>query len=120
MQTPCRSSVAVAIPNGRNLTSAFTVTALDGTKITLKDHDIQIFQPFQFQPQDARVVTLIHEMSHYLGGPEGSADLVDDHGYGWMDKLQNLSPKHKAHNAECFSNFAFDAKFHRQPIKFPA
>jgi|HubBroStandDraft_3_1064219.scaffolds.fasta_scaffold09558_2 peptidoglycan hydrolase-like protein with peptidoglycan-binding domain len=115
-----RNAVAVAVPNGRNLTGEFTVTALDGTKITLKDNEIQIFQPFQFQPQDARVVAVIHEMSHYLGGGEGSGTLVDDHGYGWVDKLQNLSPKLKVRNAECFSNFAFDAKFHRQPLTFPA
>jgi hypothetical protein len=119
-----RNAIAAAIPNGRNLTGPkdkLTVTALDGTKITLRDKDIQIFPPFPFQPQDAQVVSLIHEMSHYLGGPDRSALGIDDYGYGWVDddEIQNLSPAQRARNAECFSNFAFDARFHRKPFKFP-
>jgi hypothetical protein len=115
-----RNAVAVAVAGGRNLKTTTTVTALDGTKITLDDHKIQIFPAFQFEPQDARIATLIHEMSHYLGGPDGATNTIDDHGYGWVDHLTNLSPRLKARNADCFSNFAFDARFHRRPFTFPA
>jgi hypothetical protein len=116
-----RNAVAVANADGKSQAGKTTaVTGRDGTRITLKDDEVQIFQAYQFNTMDAKVGTLLHEMSHYLGGPDGSPDCIDDFGYGWVDELASLPPARKARNADCYGNFAFEARFHRPPFHIPA
>jgi hypothetical protein len=115
-----RNAVAVAQADGKSLKGQTAhVTALDGTRLTLEMDKIQIFQPFQFQAVDGKLRTLIHEMSHYLGGPDAAPDCIDDHGYGSAEQLSSLKPNLKARNADSLANFAFEARFHRPPFLLP-
>ena len=65
---------------------------------------------------DQRIATIVHELAHFVGPEYG--DLITDYGYGWLDdpKISRLTPYQKQHNADCFSNLAFDAKFGRAPV----
>jgi len=110
-------AVANAIPHGVAMKGqTTTVHARDGAKLVLRDDQINIFRPFQFESPDGQVCTLVHEMSHYLGGPEGAGNAVDDWRYGSPGDLSGLDPKFKARNADSYGNFAFEAHFHREPF----
>jgi hypothetical protein len=116
-----KNAIADASADGKSSKGqTHTVVARDGTRITLKDDEIHIFPADQFQTRDGQVKTLLHEMSHYLGGPDGSADCIDDFGYGWVEMLASLKPHLKSRNADCYGNFAFDAHYHRQPFILPS
>jgi hypothetical protein len=93
---------------------------LDGKRITFEVDKIYIMPPFQFQPPDGRSLAVMHEMSHYFGGPDNAPDEIRDTGYGWRDTLSSLTPSQKARNADCYSNFAFEARWNHPPMTFPA
>jgi hypothetical protein len=115
-----RNALANASADGKSRAGkTTTVTARDGTRVTMKDDEIQIFQAYQVNTMDVKVKCLVHEMSHHLGEPDGTPDCIDDWGYGWVEELASLKPALKARNADCYGNFAFDAHFHRPPFGVP-
>ncbi len=64
---------------------------------------------------DDRIQTIVHELAHFLGAT--GADSITDHAYGDVDSpaVANLTTSQKMHNAECYGNFAFEARFGRSP-----
>ena len=72
---------------------------------------------FDRTTDDDRIQTLVHELSHFVGGASGGANSIDDHAYGdWnAPEMRALSTHKKTRNAECYGNFAFDARFLRSP-----
>lgn len=65
---------------------------------------------------DNRIQTIVHELAHFVG-PSGF-DQISDFAYGQQTdkKMLALSPSQKQHNAENYGNYAFEAKFGRQPL----
>jgi len=59
--------------------------------------------------KDYRIMSIIHELAHFVGPEKG--DQILDYGYGTTAKLATLSPYRKQHNAESFGNFAYGCKF---------
>lgn len=63
--------------------------------------------------KEQAVTTIVHELAHFVGPAAGNT--ITDHAYGLPDspKMQHLTHDQKIHNAECYCNFAFSAKFGR-------
>ena len=59
------------------------------------------------------VMTMIHELAHFVGFPEH----ITDHGYGWIDdpRMTKLVSWQRLYNAESYCNYSFDARFGRRP-----
>jgi hypothetical protein len=115
-----RNAVAIAFSDGPSGGPPVKGRTLDGTPITFEVDKIYIMPPFQYQSPDGRSLTLIHEMSHYFGGAERTPNEIKDTRYGWRDALVTLTPSQKARNADCYSNFAFEARWNRPPMAFPS
>jgi Putative peptidoglycan binding domain len=116
-----RNAVAVSFSGGRDMQGT-TIKGRDkdGKRVVMDGGKIYILPAFQFNTGEGQVMTLIHEMSHYLGDEDGKPNQIDDYGYGWIDRLDALSPRLKARNAQCYGNFASEAKLGREPFVIPA
>ena len=114
------NAVAIAFSDGPGDGPPVPVRTLDGRRVILEIDKIYILPAYQFQPLDSNIITVIHEMGHYFGGPENSHDEIMDTARGWRDKMTSLTPAQKARNADCYANFAFEAKWHREPMTFPS
>jgi peptidoglycan hydrolase-like protein with peptidoglycan-binding domain len=68
-------------------------------------------------PNDQVVMTIVHELAHFVGPTVLGA--VEDHAYGWVDgaRMRTLPAAWRPFNAECYNNFAFDARHHRAPMR---
>lgn len=93
--------------------------ALDGADIVLRPGKIMTMPVYRFATRDYQICTLIHELSHYMGPPEGHADGIDDPPSGSSSKseVDKLRPEQRPRIAECYSSFAFEAAFRREPLK---
>ena len=59
--------------------------------------------------RDAFAYVLIHEFAHYVGPPGDSGNEIDDHAYKHKPpKYDHLLPWQRVHNADCYSQFAFE------------
>jgi len=74
---------------------------------------IYLCETLRLATKEYAVTTIIHELAHFVGPTAGNT--ITDHGYGSADtaKVKNLTPYQKVHNAECYCNFAFEAKYAR-------
>lgn len=115
-----RNPVAIAFSDGPSGGPPVGARTLDGQAIQFEVDKIYVLPTFQHQSPDGRSVTLLHEMAHYFGGPDRSPNEVGDIRYGWRDSLSSLTPAQKARNADCYANFAFEARWSRPPLTVPA
>src|SRR5262249_49865077 len=112
-----RQPLAVSLSGGRNLQGTILKARdRDGNPVIIDAGKIYILPAFQFNTGEAQVMTLIHEMSHYLGEEDNKPNQIDDYGYGWIDRLADLAPRLKARNAECYGNLASEARLGREPF----
>jgi hypothetical protein len=114
------NEVAIAFSDGPSDGPPTSIKTLDGKRIILEIDKIYILPAFQFQPLDAHIVTIIHEMGHYFGGQDNAPDEIKDTARGWRDQMTSLTPAQKARNAECYANFAFEAQWRRPPLTIPS
>lgn len=86
---------------------------------SLRQDSIYLFRRLDLLPPDQVIMTIVHELAHYVGPTV--IGIVDDHAYGWVDgtRMKTLPAAWRPYNAECYNNFAFDAKYHRTPARPP-
>jgi Putative peptidoglycan binding domain len=60
---------------------------------------------------DAFAYCLLHELAHFVGpNYESPAGIIDDHAYRHIgNKYDMILPWQRVHNADCYSQFAFEA-----------
>ncbi len=111
--------LAISIPGGVNMKGqTYGITLRNGQKFTLGADKIVLQVIFFFATEDLMVDTLIHEMAHFIGAAQGP-DLIDDppgrsSAQSFIDKL---TPAQRPRIAECYSLFAYEAKFGREPLR---
>jgi hypothetical protein len=68
---------------------------------------------FDVTTDDDRIQTIVHELAHFVSVGEA----IDDHAYGDHNgkAMAKLTTRQRLHNAESIANFAFEAKFGREP-----
>ena len=68
-------------------------------------------------PNDQVVMTIVHELAHFVGPTVVGA--IEDHAYGWVDRarMKTLPAAWRPFNAECYNNFAFEAHYRRAPAR---
>jgi hypothetical protein len=110
---------ALTFPHGVALSGFDKAKAQDGSDIQLPRDKIMIFIPFGRSTRDGQVITLLHEMGHYLGGPDGSAELIDDppSRSSAPSEIAKLPPERMPFIAENYGTFAFEAHFRREPFR---
>ena len=84
---------------------------------SLRKDTIYLCTRLDGKPDDQVVMTIVHELSHFVGPTV--IGIVDDHAYGWVDgtRMRTLPAAWRPFNAECYNNFAFEAKYHRAPVR---
>jgi hypothetical protein len=110
---------ALTFSNGVNMRGIVNKgKAQDGSEILIPADKIHITIPFRFITRDLQIITLIHEMGHYLGPADGNPDSIDDPpgGNSAQDIIAKLPPERKPRIAECYADFAFEALFKRDPF----
>ena len=115
--------LALSTMNGVNRqTEEDKRTAMDGASVILRPGKVMMMPVYRFSTRDLQICTLIHELAHYLGPKEGNPDAIDDPPGGSSSSaaIAKLRPVQRPRIAECYSNFAFEAKFHREPMKLIA
>jgi hypothetical protein len=60
--------------------------------------------------------TIVHEMAHFVGPDFRGADAVKDHSYHTRANFNTLPPHWAVRTADCYSQFAAEAKFGRPAI----
>ena len=77
---------------------------------------------FAFATRDAQIITLIHEMAHYLGDPDGAPNSIDDPpgGSSASSEIAKLPARLRPRIAENYATFAFEAHFRRPPFRILA
>jgi hypothetical protein len=111
--------LAVAQPNGAALKGKKTrVKMQDGSVFMVEDDKVWIQVIYFFATDDLKVGTLIHELAHYVGAPDGLPDSIDDPPGQRSSRadIDKLSPRPRPRIAECYALFAFEANFGRAPI----
>ena len=109
-------AVAMTMAGGRRLSGNVNFHTLDGQPYSVPIDKILITYPYIRTTADTSVCTLIHEMAHLLGGEDNSYGQIIDFSYGTPAELSLLTPQQRAHNAENYSNFAFEAFHEREPL----
>ena len=107
----------MTISGGVNEVGSETIVIEDGAPVSLPVDKIIILYPSIRATTDAEICTLIHEMAHFLGGPDRSSTSIDDFAYGAPTTISHLTTTQRARNAETYSNFAVEAYFGREPSK---
>jgi hypothetical protein len=114
--------LAMCRSNGANMKGGRKAKAQDGSDVTLPNDKVMIMVPFTFASRDLQIMTVIHELAHFVGHPEGSPNEIDDPPSGSSEpsEIANLPPQKRPRLAECYATFAFEARFGREPIRFLA
>lgn len=83
----------------------------------LREDAIYLCKRLDTKVPDQIVMTIVHELAHFVGPTV--LGIVDDHAYGWVDglRMRTLPAAWRPYNAECYNNFAFDAKYHKTPAR---
>jgi hypothetical protein len=111
--------LAVAQTNGAALKGKTSRVVLrDGSVFNVEDDKIWIQVRYFLASDDLKIGTLVHEMAHYVGAPDGHPDAIDDPPGRSSNPsdIDKLSPTQRARTAECYSAFAFEAHFRREPL----
>jgi peptidoglycan hydrolase-like protein with peptidoglycan-binding domain len=110
--------VALSYPNGVNLTSVTKGKAQDGSAFEAPDNKVLIMPPFTFATLDYQITTIVHELGHFLGPPDGSADMIDDPpgGSSAPSEIAKLPVRMRPRIADNYAKFAFEAAFHKEPF----
>ena len=111
--------LAITFSNGVNLRGVVNKSkAQDGSDILLPADKILILVRYRFITRDLQIMTLIHEIVHYLGPADGSPDSIDDPpgGNSAQHIIARLAPQRRPRIAECYADFAFEAHFKREPF----
>jgi hypothetical protein len=115
-----RSGVmALAFSNGiAEKGNTHTVTAEDGTRYTVGKDKVLILPRYNFTVNDYRVATLIHELAHFVGPPDGHFNVIDDppSRSSAESEIQKTPVRSRPRLAECYATFAFEARFGRSPL----
>jgi Putative peptidoglycan binding domain len=96
------------------------IDSRDGsTSATLPADAVVLLPVYFFADSDLQIGTLIHELGHFVGQPEGDPDGIDDPpGNSSSDEaLALLPPQQRPRIAECYSQFAFEAHFGRSMFR---
>ena len=112
--------LAMSQSNGVNLKGGLKGKAQDGSDIIIPDDKIMIMVPFTFATRDEQIITVVHEMAHFLGDPDGSPDVIDDppSRSSAPSEIAKMPARKRPRLAECYATFAFEARFRREPIRF--
>ena len=70
--------LALSFSGGVNLHGSNKSRGQDGADVDLPADKILLMPKFRFASRDTQVITLIHELGHFLGPPDGSPDMIDD------------------------------------------
>jgi hypothetical protein len=63
---------------------------------------------------------VVHELAHFVAQYDEILDYAYNHeGSPRGAKVKNLSPELKILNAECYANFAYEARTGQEPWRFP-
>lgn len=91
----------------------------DGTSATLRADAVVLLPVYFFASNDLQIGTLIHELAHFVGKPDGHPDCIDDPpGNSSSDaSLARLPPQRRPRIAECYALFAFEAHFGRSMFR---
>ena len=84
----------------------------------VEDDKIWMQVIYFFGTDDLKIDTLIHELAHYVGAADGTPDFIDDPPGDRSNRaeIEELPPARRPRIAECYSLFAFEAHFGREPI----
>jgi len=96
--------------------------AQDGSDSEVPHDKVMIMLPFTFATLDLQIITVIHELGHFLGDPDGSPDMIDDppSRSSAPSEIAKMPPQKRPRLAECYATFAFEARFRREPLRFVA
>ena len=115
-----RSGVmAMAFANGiAERGNTYTVTAEDGTRYTVGKDKVVIFPRYNFAVTDYRVATLIHELAHFVGPPDGHFNVIDDppSRSSAESEIQKMAARSRPRLAECYATFAYESRFGQPPL----
>jgi hypothetical protein len=111
--------LAMARSNGVALKGFDTGKAQDGSDVQIPRDKIMIMVPFAFTTRDGQIMTLIHEMAHFLGDADGARNSIDDPpgGSSAPSEIAKLPSQRRPRIAENYATFAFEARFRRPPLR---
>ena len=114
--------LALSQSNGVNMQGSQKGKAQDGSDIQIPNDKVMIMIPFTFASLDLQIMTVIHELGHFLGDADGSPDMIDDppSRSSAPSEIAKMPPQAHPRLAECYATFAFEARFRREPIRFVA
>jgi hypothetical protein len=112
--------LALSQSNGVNLKGGQKAKAQDGSDIVIPNDKVMIMVPFTFASLDLQIMTVIHELAHFLGDPDGTPNTIDDppSRSSAPSEIAKMPPQKRPRLAECYATFAFEARFRRDPILF--
>jgi hypothetical protein len=113
-------TLALSLSNGFALRGqTVKLDRKDGTSATLRADAVVLLPVYFFASSDLQVGTLIHELGHFVGRPDGDPDCIDDPpGNSSSDaSLARLPPQRRPRIAECYALFAFEAQFGRSMFR---
>ena len=112
--------LALSISNGIALRGeTVELKRTDGASATLRADAVVLLPVYFFTSRDLQVGTLIHELGHFVGQPDGDPDCIDDPpDHSSSDaSLAQLPPQRRPRIAECYALFAFEAHFGHSMIR---
>jgi hypothetical protein len=85
----------------------------------LRADAVVLLPVYFFASNDLQIGTLIHELGHFVGRPDGDPDCIDDPpGNSSSDaSLARLPPQRRPGIAECYALFALAAQFGRSKFR---
>ncbi len=113
-------TLALSLSNGiKERGQTVKLDRTDGTSATLQADAVVLLPIYFFASSDLQIGTLIHELGHFVGRPDGDPDCIDDPpGNSSNDAaLAQLPPQRRPRIAECYALFAFEAHFGRSMFR---
>lgn len=113
-------TLALSLSNGiRDRGQTVTINSTDGRTATLRADAVVLLPLYFFASSDLQIGTLIHELGHFVGAPDGDPDCIDDPpgNSSSDDALAALPPQRRPRIAENYALFAFEAHFGRSMFR---
>ncbi|WP_166301438.1 peptidoglycan-binding protein [Bradyrhizobium sp. 2S1] len=113
-------TLALAISNGVTMRGeTVQLDRTNGTSATLRADAVVIAPVYFFASSDLQIGTLIHELAHFVGRPDGHPDCIDDPPDRSSSdaSLARLPPDRRPRIAEFYALFAFEAHFGRSMFR---